>query len=120
MARFISPLLTACTAVAIGAAAAVVAPSAQSASNGSIPFAGSVGIDEWRSESDSALFLRSKSQGWFRAELVGACSGLSVATAIGYEAEADGSFENTSAILVDGQRCPVATLQKIDGEPPKK
>jgi hypothetical protein len=120
MARLISPLVTICTALAMGVAAAMLAPQAQSASEASIPFASSGGIDNWQSDGDSALFLRSRNRDWYRAELVGACSGLSFATTIGYEAEANGSFESTSAIVVDGQRCPVAALQKIQGEPPKK
>jgi len=86
----------------------------------SIPFPASGGIDSWHAESDSALYLKSRNGDWYRAELVGACQGLSFATVIGYEAEPNGTFDSTSAILVDGQRCPLVKLEKSSGPPPKK
>ncbi len=90
------------------------------ASRESIPFSSTGGIDEWHADGDKALFLRSRSGQWYRAELVTPCMGLGFATSIGYIAESDGSFDSSSAILVDGLRCQLSKLEKTEKPPARK
>jgi len=86
----------------------------------SIPFASTGGIDEWHADTDSALYLRSRTREWYRAELLGPCAGLSYATTIGYVTPANGSFDNTSSIVVNGERCKVTKLEHSAAPPKKK
>ncbi len=85
-----------------------------------IPFASTGGIDEWHADTDSSLYLRSRSREWYKAELLGPCSGLSFATTIGYVTPANGSFDDTSSIVVDGQKCKVTKLEHSAAPPKKK
>ena len=85
----------------------------------SIPLANNGGIEEWHADTDSTLYLRSRTKDWYKAELYGPCSGLSFATGIGYVTPPNGNFDNTSSIVVDGQNCKVMKLEK-SGPPPKR
>ena len=85
----------------------------------SIPFADTVGIDDWRSVNDTTLYLHSRMGQWYKAEMFGPCEGLSFSERIGYKSEADGSFDDTSSIIVDGRECRLQTLVKSD-PPPKR
>ena len=100
-------------------APSLAAEGANAKTKASIPFASSGGIDEWHADGDKALYLRSRSGQWHRAELVASCLGLGNALTIGYVAESDGSFDSSSAILVDGERCQLSKLEKSE-KPPSK
>jgi Family of unknown function (DUF6491) len=107
-------------ALTVLASLGCVGPGTAADTRVSIPFHGKGGIDSWYAVNDSLIYLKSRSGDWYRAELAGPCSGLSFATAIGYEQEASGSFDSRSTILVDGQRCPLVKLEKSAGPTPKK
>ncbi len=96
------------------------AGAAEKAERASIPFASSGGIDEWRPDGDNGLYLRARGGQWYQAKLLGPCLGLNFTETIGYVSEPDGSFDNTSSILVDGQRCALQTLEKSDKPPTRK
>ncbi len=83
----------------------------------SIPFAASNGIDDWHPDGDEAPFIRSRQQ-WYRAELFSTCFGLRSTNTIGFDTEADGSLTQHSAIVVEGKRCPLTSLEKMDAPPP--
>ncbi len=106
--------------IALAVLASLAMPAAAADARVTIPFPDKGGIDSWHADSDSVLYLKSRGGDWYRAELLGACTGLSFAAAIGYEAEPNGTFDSTSAILVDNQRCPLTKLEKSAGPPPKK
>ena len=104
------------------AAAALLslAATASAAERVSIPFANNGGIDDWRADGDKGLYLRARGGQWYQAKLFGPCLGLNFTETIGYVPEADGSLDNSSSIIVDGQRCNLQTLEKSDKPPTRK
>jgi Family of unknown function (DUF6491) len=106
--------------LAIFSALTVLSTAALAAASVSIPFANNGGIEEWHADTDSTLYLRSRNRDWYKAELTGPCSGLSFATGISYVTAPNGSFDNTSSVVVDGQSCKVMKLEKSEAPPKRK
>jgi|GEM_PF-618055 len=85
-----------------------------------IPFPEYGGIDSWRPVDDDTLYIKGRSGQWYRAELMGPCIGLRHKVAIGFEIRPAGSFDRFSSIIVDGQRCPLRSLTKIESPPDER
>ncbi len=111
-------ILLALLAAAV-AAPAVAAPPPKAAET-SIPFAGgrTRAIHNFEAPSDEVVYLEDRSRRWYRAE-VGHCTGLKWAHAIGYDTRGSLSLDNGGALIVEGQRCPILSLTRSDGPPPK-
>ena len=113
----IVPILAAAAAVvAVPSVAASPGEEAAAAKPGQaqIPFAASRGIRSFHAESDETVYLEDRRGRWYRAELAGTCLGLRWALAIGYDTRGGASFDRFSAILVDGQRCPLVSLTRSE------
>lgn len=82
-----------------------------------IPFPEYGGIESWRAVDDDTLYIEGRSGQWYRAELLGPCIGLRDDVAIGFEITPAGGFDRFSSIFVDGRRCPLRSLTKIDAPP---
>lgn len=85
----------------------------------SIPFANRGGIYDWKALDDSTLYIQARNRKWYRAQLVPRCNGLTFAIKIGFDTGLYPSFDRSSYVLVDGQRCPLQSLVE-SGPPPKK
>jgi hypothetical protein len=83
-----------------------------------IPFANSGGISGWQSAGRDAILLEGTGRKWYRAEILGHCRDLDIATTIGFDTNANGDFDSFSSLIVRGQRCPVKSLVQVD--PPAK
>lgn len=83
-----------------------------------IHFANLGGIRSWRAAGKDALYIEGRNRQWYFARLLGSCSGLEFATAVGFVTEPSGEFDRFSAILVDHKECRVMSLVKSD--PPSK
>lgn len=75
-----------------------------------IPLANRGGIYNWRVIDDKTLLIESQSHHWYQAKLFSACTKLPFAERVGFEANADGSFDKFSAITVGRERCPLISL----------
>ena len=75
---------------------------------------------EWRAGGDDLLYIRSLTGQWYKVRLDGRCSRLGDATSLGFETSALGQLDRFGAILAEGQRCPIASVIRIDTPPPKK
>jgi Family of unknown function (DUF6491) len=84
-----------------------------------IPFVSSIGSVEWKAASDKALYVRGGNGSWYFVRTTNRCTRLRAALAIGFETSALDQLDRHGAILVQGQRCPVASVTRSDG-PPKK
>jgi hypothetical protein len=85
----------------------------------SIPFANHRhAIRNFEAPNDEIVYLQDRQRRWYRAD-VGHCFGLKWAHAIGYDTRGGISLDSFGAILVDGQRCPIVSLTRSDGPPPK-
>lgn len=87
------------------------------ASADSIPFVSMRGITNWTAVGDNTLYLQARDDQWYRAELAGPCFGLSSAFAIGVRTFGDDTFDDSSSIIVDGQRCPILSVTRVAGPP---
>ena len=84
-----------------------------------IPFVSSIGSVEWRRASDNALYIRGGNGSWYLVRTMNRCTRLRTALAIGFETSALDQLDRHGAILVQGQRCPVASVTR-SGEPPRR
>lgn len=109
-------LLASFALAAIGLGAHAQDEAEQSAKPARIPFANLGGIRNWRAPDWDTLYVQARNGQWYRAELMGPCSGLNFAHTIGFVLEPTGSFDSFSSILVDGEQCRVKSLVK--SEPP--
>ncbi|HYC96015.1 MAG TPA: DUF6491 family protein [Sphingomicrobium sp.] len=99
--------------------AALVALAAMptAASADSIPFVSMNGIANWTAVGDDTVYLQARNDQWYRADLAGPCFGLPTAFAIGVRTFGDDTFDDSSSIIVDGQRCPVMSVTMVQGPP---
>ena len=85
----------------------------------SIPFANHPrAIRNFEAPSDETVYLQDRQRRWYRADL-GHCFGLKWAHRIGYDTRGSLNLDSFGALLVDGERCPILSLTRSDGPPPK-
>ncbi len=98
-------------ALALPALADAPAPSEKSLPQAVIRFADQGGIQDWRADGETGIFIKDRNNHWFHAQLMFPCHGLPFhESEIGFESEPDGDFDNLSFIKVGGQHCQVASL----------
>jgi hypothetical protein len=85
----------------------------------SIPFANSIGINDYKADGNQALWIQDQRRNWYRAELMGSCTGLDFAQRIGFITRGTSTFDKFSQILVDGRTCQVDSLVTSAGPPLK-
>ncbi|MBX3695153.1 MAG: hypothetical protein KF790_08265 [Steroidobacteraceae bacterium] len=116
---------------AIALAALLLAPLCANAADGkdtlpdpeqaSIPFVDHGGIRDWHADRDRGLWVQDNRRNWYYAKLLGPCTGLDFATAIGFVTKPPGSFDRFSTIIVPREgSCPVVSFVRSDGPPPKE
>jgi len=106
--------ILAATAALLSAAPGVAAPSSGDAE---IPFVSHDGIQSWIAPNDNTIYLQGTHSQWYRADLMGPCTGLSFASGIGFKTGFGDTFDDSSSIIVNGQPCPVASVTKVSGPP---
>lgn len=84
-----------------------------------IPFVSSIRAIEWKAASDDSLYVRGGKGEWYFVRTSNRCTRLLAARAIGFQTSAADQLDRHGAILVQGVRCPVASIT-ASGEPPKK
>lgn len=99
------------------------APDKAPADQAAIPFANHDGINDWKADGDRGLWVQDRSRQWYYAKLLGPCSGLDFAQAIGFDTGPGGTLDRFGAIVVrDGpqasQRCTFTSFAK--SPPPSK
>lgn len=109
------------TILALSAAALAALPSAPAAAEvqpqygqeARIPFAAHGGIRNFRAVGNDVLLIEARGDRWYRAELLGPCFDLRHAVALGFETNADGSFDRWSSIRTRNDVCRVQRLVRI-------
>lgn len=97
---------------------AIAAPASRTP-QASIAFANHGGIQSWRADGDSAVYLEDRQRHWYRATLIGRAIDLPFAEAIGIDAGPNGTLDQFGAIVVKSQRYPFSTFEQVDGPPAK-
>jgi hypothetical protein len=102
----------------IGSALADESPpvaSEQSLPQATIHFADHGGIQDWRADGESAIFIMDQNRHWFHAQLMFPCRRLPFEDRnVGFESEPNGDFDNLSFIKVGHERCQVVSLIKSE------
>jgi hypothetical protein len=115
MNRTIKMLALIFVAVAANPAAAVAAK----APADQIPFVNFGGIRDWTANDDNTLYVESAQGQWYQVALAYPCTGLPFALRVGVDTGGFDTLDNFSNIIVDGQRCPVASVTQIASPPPR-
>lgn len=76
----------------------------------SIPSANRNGIRDFVVSADDLVFLYGANGRWYRVTLNGPCFNIKQRPTIGYQTTATGTFDNSSALLVNGKRCDVQSV----------
>ncbi len=84
-----------------------------------IPFANYGGINDWRADGSSAIYIQGRNRSWYHAELLGSCTDLPFAEHVGFVVEPNGEFDRFSEIIVGHQRCILKSLTKSEPPPTK-
>jgi len=85
--------------------------------NAEIPFVAFGGVRNWTATNNSAVYLQAPNGQWYRADLMGPCTGLPFAFGIGVQTDFGDTFDRFSSIIVDGHRCPVMSVSKVAAPP---
>ncbi len=85
-----------------------------------IPFVNHGGVRDWRSDDKETIYIQASNRSWYKATLMSPAFDLPYTTAIGFDTGPSGTLDKFSSIVVRGQRYPIASLERIAGEPPKK
>jgi hypothetical protein len=85
-----------------------------------IPFASFGQIRNFRDDGDRAVYFEGTRRQWYRATLYGPCLNLPSAIRIGFENRFSDTLDNTSTLLVDGERCRIASLVRSDPPPSRR
>ena len=83
-----------------------------------IPFIGFGGIQNWTARDDSTLYVQSAGGQWYQVNLAQPCLGLPFALRIGVDSGPTNTLDDFSTIIADGDRCPVASVTRLDSSPP--
>lgn len=120
MNKILFPILAAVLAAPAVAAAPQRADLAEMARGDEvrIPFPG-FRLRNFRAESQDVVYLQDHRRNWYRAEVIGPCTELPFANAIGIDTRGSSSFDRFSAIVVGGDRCQLTSLTRSE-KPQKK
>ena len=103
----------------LGSAPSTAADAPNKAREASIPFVGFGTIRNFRALDRDTLYVQDQRRNWYRAELIGPCSELPWAEAIGFETRGTNRLDRFSSVIVRGQRCQLISFTESAG-PPKK
>jgi hypothetical protein len=82
-----------------------------------IPFVQFGAIRGFRADGDDVVYLRGNRRIWYRAELNGPCINLPHALRIGLDTRYSSTLDNSSSLLVEGERCRIMSLVQADPPP---
>jgi hypothetical protein len=83
-----------------------------------IPYASRDGITEYRVVANDRLYARALTGGWYLVRLTGPCPGLRSEMPLSFDTR-QGRLDRFGAILVERDYCPVESVIRIEGEPPR-
>jgi hypothetical protein len=101
-------------------AALLAAPAPPAGAETAIPFVRSQGILDWQAAGDDGLYVRGYDGRWYLVRTTNRCPRLRAALNVGFVTSAIDQLDRHGAILVEGDRCPVASVTLAPGPPPSK
>jgi hypothetical protein len=86
----------------------------------SIAFHNFGAIRNFEADGNDGVWLEDRQRRWYYATLQGGCQDLNFAQGIGFDTRGSPNFDKFSAIIVRGDRCPVASLVTAEKPLPRK
>lgn len=77
-------------------------------------------IRDFEADDDRGVWLEDQQRRWYYARFTGSCQGLNFVQVIGFDTRGSARFDRFSAILVDGDRCPIESLVTAEKPLPRK
>lgn len=112
-------ILIAAAATPLLAGCATAAPREAASAETVIPFVSSIRDVEWKAASNQSAYVRGGRGEWYLVRTINLCTRLLSSTGLGFETAALNQLDRYGALLVEGQRCPVASIARSE-KPPKK
>lgn len=121
MARTVNKILLAVAAAAglAGSASAETPPPVQE-QEARIPFFHLGHFRTFRAAGRDTLYIEARSREWYRVTTFGACTELPWARRIGVDTRGTRTFDRFSTLIVNGQRCGIASVVRAEGPPPRR
>jgi hypothetical protein len=119
MHRVSTPIAVAALLAGCATAAPTAAPAVQASNETVIPFVSSIRDVEWKAASDESAYIRGGKGEWYLVRTSNRCTRLLSSTGLGFETSAINQLDRFGALLVEGQRCPIASITRSE-PPPKK
>jgi hypothetical protein len=85
-----------------------------------IPFVQFGAIRGFRPVGDDVVYLQGNRRIWYRAQLNGPCFNLQSALRIGLDQRYSSTLDNSSSIIVEGERCRIVSLVQADPPPRRR
>src|SRR5690349_12973393 len=104
----------------LAAAASPAAAARPSGGETVIPFMSSLNAVEWEAASNDSLYLRGPKGDWYFIRTMNRCTRLRSSPGIGFQTSALDQLDRHGAIMVEGVRCPIESITRSDGPPPRK
>jgi hypothetical protein len=105
---------------AVAPAAPAATPATASPREVQINFANRGGIWDWDVVDSKTILIQDRARRWYKATLLVNCVDLPFEQKIGFESNADGSFDKFSTIQTRQMRCPLSSLVRTDAPAKKK
>jgi Family of unknown function (DUF6491) len=110
------PALALCAGLSVAASSDAVAPPREA----QISFANKDGIVNWQVVDDKTVLVKDRGGRWYKATLFNSCFDLPAASQrLEFKANANGTFDKFSTIIVRDQRCQLTSFVASTA-PPKK
>lgn len=103
-------------ALALVAAPGVAQRSALGAEAG-IDYAANGGIRDYHAESERVIYLRDRTNRWYKATFVGVCPNLRTSDVIAFDTDGLGRLDRSGAVLTRSGRCQFDSL--VRAAPPR-
>ena len=84
-----------------------------------VPFLHIGRMRTFRAIDDETVYVRAQPRQWYRVRTMGPCPNLPWARHIGVDTRGSAVFDRFSTLIVDGDRCAVASVVR-SGEPPRR
>ncbi|MDP8994597.1 MAG: DUF6491 family protein [Pseudomonadota bacterium] len=102
-----------------GAPAAAQSVEEPAAEEARIPFLHIGRMRSFRAIDQNTLYVRVSRREWYRVTTLGPCPSLPWAHYIGVDTHGASAFDRFSTLVVEGERCPVASVVR-SGPPPSR
>lgn len=110
-------MMTAALLALPAAAAAAQRTDAAIGQEARIAFPNNATIRTFRAAGRDTVYIQDRARRWYRASVVGPCFELPFAQAIGVDTRGARTLDRFSALIVEGERCPLVSFVRVAGPP---